>query len=208
MSDVSSSGDGGREVDLPVGIGRHTSTLLVGDAYDRTVRDVCNSLLNLEDDRPVRVVPVTFHHSSAEVVERWRAVNGPLPEEMVVIVVSESQTWSSGRDGSLHDNVDVGYASPTDITGLGINIQRALTQDRTRTVVCFDDLTNLLMYVDDQIVFRFIRALGGNILAADGTIHYHLDPSAHDRQVRNTFRTAVDAVVEIDDDGEVKLLER
>lgn len=197
--------DGGT---LPAGMDRHASVLLVGDAFDPSVRDACDGLLGHDDGEERRVVVVTFHHSPAEVVRRWRDHNGRLPEEMVVIVVSESQTWSTGTGPGVPSSVEVGYASPTDLTGLGINIQKALTHDRTRTVVCFDDLTNLLMYVDDRIVFRFIRALGGNITAAEGSIHYHLDPSAHDRTVTNLFRTAVDAVITVDENGEVEIMTR
>ena len=56
-----------------------------------------------------------------------------------------------------------------------------------------------------QRAFRFLHVVTGRVKTAGGVGHYHLDPEAHDRQTLATLKGLFDAVVNVDEDGELSI---
>lgn len=77
---------------------------------------------------------------------------------------------------------------------MNIEINRLTTQ----LVGYVDSLTTLLQHVDLRRSFRFLQAMTTRLAEPDATVHYHLDPAAHDAKTINTLKQLFDAVVEVD----------
>ena len=89
-------------------------------------------------------------------------------------------------------------SDPGDLTGIGIAVSEfldALPADAT-PAVCLDSLTTLLQYTGPTRVYRFLQVCVGRICAADGTLHCHVDPSAHGDNVMATLEDVFDVVLE------------
>lgn len=118
----------------------------------------------------------------------WRAARGDhLPP-----------TWFVTTDP--HSDSVRAVADPGDLTGIGIAISEFLgwLPSNTRPAVCVDSLTTLLQYADTERTARFLQVLSGRVLAADGTVHCHADPAAHDDDVLDKLATLFDDVVVLD----------
>lgn len=99
----------------------------------------------------------------------WRASRGDVPP-----------TWFVTTD--QHADSIRTVADPGDLTGIGIAVSEFLEwlPADTRPCVCLDSLTTLLQYCEPDRAYRFLQVLSGRVLDADGTLHCHADPSAHD----------------------------
>lgn len=115
--------------------------------------------------------------------------------------VSSSATAPSHPTPGLPTVVSV--PSPTDLTGIGVQVGRFLSAwaDADAPVrICLHSLTVLLTHVDPQRAFRFMHVLTQRIAVADATAHYHMDPAAHDATVVSMMRSLCDVAVELVDD--------
>lgn len=135
-------------------------------------RETCTSLLGDGAAEP-NILFVSFTRQASACVEQ---VEGKSVGSIGVITVGESST---PVDDSV---VTESVSTPSDLTGLGINIGQFLSEFEAPVFVCFDSLTSLLQYVDVQTAYEFLHAITGQIHAAGARAHFHIDPSAHDDQ--------------------------
>lgn len=184
-----------------------TSILVLGSQMDPTTTDACFGLLEWTPPSETQVIQVTYNQSPNWMTKKWKQRVGELPAHLFVISID------GGSQGASEDPDRVTYrtARAEDLTGLGIEIQRILertTHDQKHTVVCFDSLTALLMYVDERVAFRFVRSILSYVYLADASIHFHLDPVAHAPAKLGVFQSVVDAVVETDESGLIRVIHR
>ncbi len=147
------------------------------------------------------VVGVSYTRSPDEWLEDWRTTVGRLPGVCTVVGMGES-TRSAAGGASLGPVADVNVVgqNPEDLTGLGITLGEHLSGSGC-TVLSFDSLTALLQYVDEDLAFRFLHSLTGQIAGYGARAHYLLDPNAHDDRTVATMTELFDATVELAEDG-------
>jgi hypothetical protein len=150
-------------------------------------RDVCTSLL-VEGVTEPTVLFVTYTRQPEACVAQ---LDQQAVGEVGVITVADTV---SGGDEHLVSNV----STPSDLTGLGIQIGQFLSERASPVVVCFDSLTSLLQYVDYETAYEFLHAVTGQVYAADARAHFHIDPVAHDEQHVAGIASLFDARVEPD----------
>lgn len=85
--------------------------------------------------------------------------------------------------------------TPSDLTCLGVTLSQVLSANES-VVLCSDSLTALLERVDDETAYEFVHALLGQLRRADASAHFHVDPTAHDRQTVDALSSLFDTVVE------------
>jgi hypothetical protein len=178
------------------------SVLLLGPFGSLPIDAVCGTLLSPHGPEQTHYVCVTFDDTPAEQLEHWEDHVGQLPRATSVVVTSQG----TGNPESLPESVTVKHVpDASDIPRLGITISDRLSADAENVVCCFDNLTALLQYADLQRVYRFVHTLNGRLASVDAVSHYHMDPSAHDRQTISTLRPQFDAVIEVGTDGSVEI---
>lgn len=152
----------------------------------------CMELLSTAADSST-VLWVTYTGSPSAYVDTYRG-RGGTASTLAAITVGDTP---AADDPSLSD-VDIDAVStPSDLTGLGIKLSQHLSE-HDDVVLCFDSLTALLQYVDVETVHEFLHAVTGHLYAADARAHFHLDPTAHDRQTVDALASLFDAVVTVD----------
>ena len=179
-------------------LGEATSILILGSQMNPTTTDACFGLLEWTPPPETQVIQVTYNQSPNWIINKWKERGGERPAH--VFVVSVDGGPSEPSEGP--DRVTYQTARATDLTGLAIEIQRILERvahDDEHTVVCFDSLTALLMYVDERVAFRFVRFILSYVYLAGASIHFHLDPIAHALATLGIFQSVADAVVETDE---------
>jgi hypothetical protein len=113
--------------------------------------------------------------------------------------------YSKPRAASEFENID--YAAirdPGDLTRIGIIITRTI-DDWARSegpiAACFESLTMYLQYVGEQQLFQFLHILLSKLRQSDAAAHFHIDPSAHEPHVINTFGHLFDGTITVEDSG-------
>jgi hypothetical protein len=156
-------------------------------------QDVCTSLL-VEDVTEPNVLFVTDTRQPEECVAQ-------LDQQAVgeVGVVTVADTVPGGDEHLVGD-----ISTPSDLTGLGIQIEQFLSERPSPVVVCLDSLTSLLQYVDHETAYEFLHAVTGQVYAADARAHFHIDPVAHDEQHVAGIVSLFDARVELDGEPTVR----
>ncbi|MFB6157030.1 MAG: RAD55 family ATPase [Haloferacaceae archaeon] len=95
-------------------------------------------------------------------------------------------------------------ASPGDLTGLGIAMNKAFDAFATEGVddvrIAVDSLSTMLTYLDGEQVFKFLHVLTGRITSMGGLGVYTLNTVAADAQDVGMLKNTVDGVVHLDDD--------
>lgn len=155
-------------------------------------RDLCTSLLTVGVDQP-SVLFVSYVRQADACVDQVEASGVDTPQ-VGVLTVGESAA-ATDRDDIVTENV----SSASDLTGLGIQIGKFLSEWEGPVVVCFDSITSMLQYVDFETAYEFLHAITGQIKAADARAHFHIDPAAHDRKVVDGIKTLCDASITVDD---------
>jgi hypothetical protein len=153
-------------------------------------RDVCTSLLVEELSEP-NVLFVTFTRQASACVAQIEAES---VDNVGVVTVGDA---SAAVDDETVVTETV--STPSDLTGLGINIGQFLSEFDDPVLVCFDSLTSMLQYVDVQTAYEFLHAITGQIHAADARAHFHIDPSAHSDQDVAAIVSLFDARVTLGD---------
>jgi len=159
-------------------------------------REVCTSLLHT-DDTEGSVLFVSFTRQAAVCVEQ--IADAPHLQNVGVITVGDTAS-AVDRDGVLTESV----STASDLTGLGIQIGKFLSEWDEPVLVCFESLTSMLQYVDYETAYEFLHAVTGQITAAGARAHFHVDPSAHDQQDIAGIASLFDASVSLDADVEVR----
>lgn len=161
------------------------TVLLAEPAMDRE-RDRCTSLLVDRHPEP-NVLFVTYTRSPADCVDQ---LAGHDVGRVGVITVGEG-----GGDPAA--DVTERVSTPSDLTGLGIEIRRFLSEWET-PVVCFDSLTSTLQYVEFETAYEFVHTVTGQVRAAPAYTHVHVDPDAHDDEQVAAITSLFDARVTVD----------
>jgi len=183
-----------------------TNILFLGRLGNRDTEAGCMQLLGIENPQDTTVLSVTFTDTPGQRFEVWRTHNGdPLPGRIAVVTTNDLAPASAPDPEAA--TVDIRTVSdPGDLTGIGIEIGEHLdawAETDTELVVCFHAVTTVLQYAGVQTAFRFFHVLTSQIRGTGAIAHYHLDPDAHDRQTLATLRSLFDAVVAVDDDGDL-----
>jgi len=180
-------------MDLHAELGDARNVLLSAPAMAGDERTVCTDLLLGGDAAETSVLWVTFRRDPGACIEQWTGATDDPPRHGAVIAVGDA------------GDVDVEWAtvesvnSPSDLTGLGIDIGEFLSAWDGNVVVCFDSLTAMLQYVELETAYEFLHAITGQLYAADARAHFHIDPSAHDERTVDSITSLFDAVVELGD---------
>lgn len=156
-------------------------------------RELAMSLLVGGDTVP-NVLFVTYTRQPSECVAD---VDGESVGSVGVITVGEGA-------GQIDDAVTESVSTPSDLTGLGIEIGGFLSEWEAPVHVSFDSLTSLLQYVDFETTYEFLHTITGQIHAADARAFFYIDPSAHDDQDVAGIESLFDASVSLADDPTVR----
>lgn len=140
--------------------------------------------------------------SGRQTLERWQRTREELPASVTVIQVSDVPLSENLEfDGQP---VRTTRIAPTDLTGLGMALSDLFTgidQKERNPVVCFDLLTVLLHFNNEESVFRFLHTVTTWMEKVSATAAFYLNPSAHDSQTVNTLYPLFDDVVRVGQDG-------
>lgn len=162
-------------------------------------RDVCTSLL-LDDtgkaDAETDVLFVSYTRQASACVDQ--VTGAPNLGTIGVITVGDAPA-TVDRDGVVTENV----STPSDLTGLGIQIGKFLSEWDEPIVICFESLTAMLQYVDYETAYEFLHAVTGQTYAAGARAHFHVDPSAHDETGIAGITSLFDASVSLEGETEV-----
>lgn len=160
-------------------------------------RGVCSSLLTEGLDDP-GILFVTFTRQATTCIdELGEAADGA--GALGVITVGDAAS-DVDREGVHTQNV----SSPSDLTGLGIQIGQVLSEWDAPVTVCFDSLTSMLQYVDFETAYEFLHALTGQFYSANARAHFHVDPSAHEATQVAGITSLVDAAIQVEDEPIVR----
>jgi hypothetical protein len=160
-------------------------------------REVCTSLLSDEVDSP-SVLYVSFTQQASACIDQWEE-SGASARNLGVITVGDGSS-AVDRDGVVTEAV----STPSDLTGLGIQIGQFLSEWDAPVVVCFDSLTSMLQYVDFETAYEFLHAITGQVHAAGARAHFHIDPEAHDEKQVAGITSLFDASVSLGEDTHVR----
>ena len=151
-------------------------------------RDICTSLLG---DGERSVLFVSFTRQAAACVDQ--VADDPGIRTVGVITVGDTQAGVD-REGVVTENV----STASDLTGLGIEIGKFLSEWDEPVSVCFESLTSMLQYVDYETAYEFLHAVTGQVHAAGARAHFHVDPDAHDRKTISKLKPAFHDAIRIE----------
>lgn len=160
-------------------------------------REVCTSLLTDDIESP-SVLYVSFTQQASACVAQWEA-SRTSARNLGVITVGDGSP-AVDRDDVATETI----STPSDLTGLGIQIGQFLSEWDAPVVICFDSLTSLLQYVDFETAYEFLHAITGQVHAAGARAHFHIDPEAHDEKQVAGITSLFDASVSLDDETRVR----
>ncbi|MFC7132360.1 MULTISPECIES: DUF7504 family protein [Salinibaculum] len=172
------------------------NVLLAGPSMGGS-REVCQSLLAEQVAAP-SVLFVSYTQRPAACVDRWERT-GETARNLGVITVGDGTA-----DLDREDVVTANVSTPSDLTGLGIELSQFLSEWEAPVVVCFDSLTSMLQYVSFETAYEFLHAVTGQVQAADALAHFHIDPSAHDETAVAGITSLVDARVTVGEETTVR----
>lgn len=178
-----------------------TTVLLLDSTDDPNASDGACGALMVDEGHRVGELRVAYGGRGKETV---RGTDGG-PVRRGVVAVGDgvrSSAADGGPDFSGAVAVDA-VADPGDLQGVGVSISAFLDQwdDLDRILLCFDSLTDLLAHAPPDVALRFVRTLADRLESAGVVAHFHLDPTAHDESVVDTFGTVFDAVERVDSPG-------
>jgi hypothetical protein len=163
-------------------------------------RDICRTLLTEGVSSP-GIIFVTYTHGAGACLDRLGDAATDA-NNIGVITVGDVSTAEAGTAVQTST-----VSSPSDLTGLGIEIGELVDAWPAPVTVCLDSLTTMLQYVDFETAYEFLHTLTGRIHAADARAHYHVDPAAHDPAAVAALASLMDAVVDLDDELVVRTRE-
>ncbi|WP_226012143.1 DUF7504 family protein [Halomicrobium salinisoli] len=176
-----------------------TNVLVVASALDDADEHLCRDVLLADGSAPDRVLGVTIATSPEAKLSTWQNHLGTDPTYDFVSVDGAARSAASpaadvpGPDGPTVDRVD--GVTPLDVLGTTV-----ADHVEAGTAVCFDSITDLLEYVDEQTAFRFLHVLTSRVRTGGATAHFHIDGGAHDTETIALLSRLFDVVVEAGDD--------
>jgi hypothetical protein len=186
---------------------RPSSTLLLTDAT--TSVHACECVDAVESSLDVAatetdLVVVALAGSPIRWLDRWHDATGVAPTRTTFVVVDDT-VWIAGNprdrltDAAPSDtDVDVALIdSAGNLTDFGITLTEVLDRyrDTDRPVsLCFQSLTVLLQYADDDVVYRFLHTLTTHLRTLGVVGHFHLHADAHTEETVARLRPLFDRV--------------
>lgn len=188
--------------DLHDRLGEAVSTLLCVSSLGGGAEEACIDLL--APDEADHLLWITTNRSPDDCLDSARGSDATLSVVAVGDSVRSTAATSGGNGGIGAGPVVEAVGSVDDLTGLGIAIDRRLNAADGDVRVCFDSLTALLQYVEEERAYEFLHSLCGRLYAHGARAHFHVDPAAHDDRTVARFTSLCDAKVTVsDDDREV-----
>jgi hypothetical protein len=189
------------------------NVILSVPAFSGGERDACHDLLSGGSHGSEKVLAITYRSSAEQWLNAWDERSGGETPTLVIAMTGDrgAPTAANLERAVQSDEHSLLVNRPDDLTGIGIKTSECLLEwDRRgeRAHVCFDSLTALLQYVDLRTAFKFLNVFTTRAKQLNASAHFHLDPSAHDRQTVHTLLQVADAVVELDDDGNASVVAR
>nr|WP_225334273.1 hypothetical protein [Halomicrobium urmianum] len=169
-------------------------------------------LLTVEPPSDEAVLSVTVTESTDDRIRQWQQHTNSAPAAATAVQVDASTRSVSqpatDESRSCETISRRTVASPSDLTGLGIEIINAIDEfadadEDWQPVVCFHSLTPLLQYVSSEELFQFLHKVTYTFARKDAIAHFHMDPSVHDEQTIGTFFHLFDSVIRYDDEWEI-----
>jgi hypothetical protein len=176
------------------------NVLLLSDGSSHaTACEECDDLLSLDAER-VAELRVTFGGSEAGAGVSEAGSRRPAKKGLVSVGDEVRDASAAGAPDFSGPVALDAVADPGDLQSIGLSVSRFCERwEESTVVVCFDALDDLFEHASPDTVFRFVHVLGKRLDAADAVAHFHLDPSAHDEEVVNTFASIFDEVVRAHD---------
>ncbi|RXK51282.1 DUF7504 family protein [Halorientalis pallida] len=178
--------------------------LVMAPAMSDDKAEQCHDLLSGQAPESVDLVRIVYHRSPDRLVDEWADRVGDPPANTVIVSVDDrAQSGSIGGQtlsGEADGTVEVLAANPNDLTGLGMELNNALTalsETDNEVYVCFDSVTAMLQFVDTESAYKFLHMLTGQFHKVDAVAHFHLDPTAHDERTISRIKTTFDDMVEL-----------
>ncbi len=145
-------------------------------------------------------VVVTTSDKAADVVTDFRDLVPELTDSQLGVIDCRGEGSSSGSfEGAYVHQV----SSPSDLTGIGIGITKALeglhNSGRERGRLALVSLSTMLTYTDKKTVFKFCHVLSSRLDAADYIGVFTIDSGAHDEQTIQVIKQAFDGLIEVRD---------
>ena len=192
-----------------------SNVLLVAPPDVGAADDVCCSLLNAAEPGDWCVVNVTAAQSPEERLQFLENHIGS-PPPAVTTVIAAADGARSSEDTSLNIGVDFGrdavdsriavgdVAGLADTLGFGIEMTQWLSRRAAAddTVLgCVHTLSDVLQQTEDGRAVELLVPVLERTARLDASVHYHLDPAAHDDGIVELLGPWFDAVVEVGPDG-------
>ena len=178
--------------------------LMLAPAMSDEKSEQCHDLLSGGSPEDIDLLRIVYHRSPDRLVDEWADRVGDQPANTVILSVDDrAQSGSIGGEklsGEADGTVEVLAANPNDLTGLGMELNNALTalsETGNDVYVCFDSVTAMLQFVDTESAYKFLHMLTGQFHKVDAVAHFHIDPSAHDEQTISRIKTTFDDLIEL-----------
>lgn len=173
------------------------TTLLCGRSMDADVSYLCRDLLEARIAAGRRLLLVTYTGSPAARLDQqeWD------PEDVAGVLVVGQGPGTVAED--LPVDVDV-VPAPSDHIAMGIKLNQFLQDSDGDLVVCFDSVTELLQYTDEEKAYRFLHIVTSHMADADARAHLHVNSGAHADRTVDALASLCDAIVDLDADPQVR----
>jgi KaiC/GvpD/RAD55 family RecA-like ATPase len=186
------------------GVRPGTSLLVAGPSLAGT-RELALRMLVAGERRRDGLLLLAADEGGVEMLTDYEAAGGSFDRQRMAVIEC------SGPPGDTDDENIRTVASPSDLTGIGIEYSSLYEDlyaegvDRARTGLF--SISTLLMYADRvQPVFRFLHTLTGRVRSADGIAVCVADPSSHDEQTIRSISQTFDGRVDLRErDGETEI---
>jgi hypothetical protein len=172
-----------------------TSLLVAGPSMTRTER-VVFAVLATGHAAEEGVTAVSTESGEATVDATFGDIAGTVEESRFGVV---DCTGGSGEGLSGPGRVQH-VPSPSDLTGVGIGITRAMESLDVRVPrhrLGFHSLSTLLLYRSPSVVFKFCHVLASRVGDLGGLAVLTLDTDAHDEQTVNMVARAFDGAIDV-----------
>jgi hypothetical protein len=185
--------------------GTQGNVLLMAEAMSEAKTDSCYELLGGEAPESVDLLRVVYHRTPEQLLDEWERHRGDQPANTVIVGVDDrvqSSALESDSPGAEARNIEVLAANPNDLTGLGMELNTALTElskTDNQVYVCFDSVTALLQFVDTESAYKFLHMFTGQLHTVGAIAHFHMDPDAHDKQTLSRLKTTFDDMIRAGD---------
>lgn len=106
------------------------------------------------------------------------------------------------QDGQGNGEQITSVSNPGDLTGIGMNVDRHLSELSDagyRSRLGLLTVSTLLVYSDFQPVYRFLHVVTGRVAATGGLGVFVVDSDTHDEQVMSAITSLFDGRIDVND---------